>query len=80
LIPADILSEFIGARNEVFHGLSDELQHQYSHSLPKLNVSLLLVLRNYLGRQMGLPPIAADHLSIALNLPEVAVTVSYKLP
>jgi hypothetical protein len=64
----------------VFHGLSDELHRQYSDHLPKLNVSLLVVLRNYLGQQMGLPPITADHLSIAINLPEVVMTVFYKLP
>ena len=80
LLPADVLSEFIGVRNQVFHGLSDELHHQYPDDLPKLNVSLLLVLRNYLGQQMGLPPITAEHLSIAINLPQVVMTVFYKLP
>jgi hypothetical protein len=80
LLPADTLSEFIGVRNQVFHGLSDELHHQYADRLPKLNISLLLVLRNYLGQRMGLPPITADHLSVALNLPEVVITVFYKLP
>jgi hypothetical protein len=80
LLPADILREFIGARNQVFHGLSDELHHDYSNNLPHLNVSLLLVLRNYLGQRMGLPPITQDRLSVALNLPEVVTTVFYTPP
>ncbi len=80
LIPADILADFIGARNQVFHGLSDELHHEYAANLRNLNASLLLVLRNYLGRQMGLPAITRDRLGIALNLPEVEMTVFYKLP
>ncbi len=80
LLPTGVLSEFIEARNQVFHGLSDELHRDYGHHLPKLNVSLLLVLRNYLGQQMRLPAITEDHLSIAINLPEVVMTVFYKLP
>jgi hypothetical protein len=80
LLPSDVAAEFITARNHVFHGLSDELHHDYSDRLPKLNVSLLLVLRNYLGQLMGLSPITPDQLSIALNLPEVVMTVFYKLP
>lgn len=80
LLPAEILPEFVGARNQVFHGLSDELHHDYSNNLPSLNVSLLLVLRNYIGRKMGLPPITEDRLSVALNLPDVVMTVSYTLP
>ena len=80
LLPADILKEFIGARNQVFHGLSDELHYDYSNDLPNLNVSLLLVLRNYLGQQMGLPPIAEGQLGVVLNLPEAVMTVSYSRP
>jgi hypothetical protein len=77
LLPADILSEFIAARNQVFHGLSDELHHDYSKTLPELNVSLLVVLRNYLGQQMGLPAISQDQLGAALNPPEIAMTIFY---
>jgi hypothetical protein len=80
LLPADILSAFIGARNQVFHGLSDELHHDYSRTLPELNVSLLVVLRNYLGQQMGLPAISPNQLSIALNPPEAYMVVSYDPP
>ena len=80
LLPPALLSEFIAARNQVFHGLSDELHHDYSKSLPELNCSLLVVLRNYLGQQMGLPAISRDQLGFALRPPEIAVTVSYSLP
>jgi hypothetical protein len=80
LLPADLLSEFIAARNQVFHGLSDELHHDYSKNLPELNCSLLVVLRNYLGQQMGLPAISRDQLGIALSPPGIAMTVSYSLP
>jgi hypothetical protein len=31
LLPVKILTEFIAARNQVFHGLSDELHHDYSN-------------------------------------------------
>jgi hypothetical protein len=77
LIPGDILSEFIAARNQVFHGLSDELHHDYSTTLLQLNGSLLVVVRNYLGQKMGLPAISQDQLSQALNPPEVAMTIYY---
>lgn len=80
LLPGDILPEFIAARNQVFHGLSDELHHDYSKTLPALNASLLVALRNYLGQQMGLPPIGRDQLGIALNPPKIAMTIPYTLP
>jgi len=76
LLPADVLSGFIAARNQVFHGLSDELHHDYPRTLPELNVSLLVILRNYLGQQMGLPAISRDQLGVALNPPEVVMTIS----
>jgi hypothetical protein len=77
LLPSDVLSQFIAARNQVFHGLSDELHHDYSKTLPELNVYLLIVLRNYLGQQMGLPAITQDRLGPTLNPPEIAMTVFY---
>jgi hypothetical protein len=77
LIPSDIVSDFISARNQVFHGLSDELHHDYSETIPALNSSLLVILRNYLGQQMGMPPITEQDLGIALNPPEVSMTVFY---
>lgn len=80
LVPADILGEFVGVRNQVFHGLSDEFHHDYSRNLPNLNAALLLVLRNYLGQKMALPPITHEQLSIALNLPDVVMTVFYTQP
>jgi hypothetical protein len=80
LLPAEFLSEFITVRNQVFHGLSDGLHHDYSPVLPQLNESLLVVLRNYLGQQMGLKPINRDQLGIALNPPDIFMTVFYSLP
>jgi hypothetical protein len=80
LLTEDILSDFIHSRNQVFHGISDELHHGYSKTLPDLNVSLLMVLRNYLGQKMGLPAIGRDQLGVAMNLPEIAMTVFYSLP
>jgi hypothetical protein len=79
LLPLDVLSQFIVARNQVFHGLSDELHHDYSKTLPELNVSLLVVLRNYLGQQMGLPAITKGQLSPTLNPPMITMTVFYTL-
>jgi hypothetical protein len=80
LLPVGILSDFIKARNQVFHGLSNELHHEYSKNLPELNDSLLLVLRNYLGHLMGLPAITRDQLGVAINLPEISMTIFYSMP
>ncbi|MFZ1414244.1 MAG: hypothetical protein WAS73_06665 [Defluviicoccus sp.] len=80
LLPADLLPKFIAARNQVFHGLSDALHHDYSNDLPELNCSLFVVLRNYLGQQMGLPTIGRDQLGVALNPPGISVTIFYTLP
>lgn len=77
LLPADILSEFTLARNKVFHGLSDELHHDYSNTLRELNMSLLVILRNYLGQQMKLPAISRDRLSSVLNPPDIIMSVFY---
>lgn len=77
LLPEPILSEFISARNSVFHGLADDLHHGYAGSLPDLNMALLVVLRNYLGQQIGVPNVSQEMFSVALNPPDVFVTVFY---
>jgi hypothetical protein len=46
-----------------------------------LNMSLLLVLRNYLGEKMDLPPLTPAQLSVALDPPRVSsMTIHYRLP
>jgi hypothetical protein len=49
-------------------------------SLPRLNKHLLLTIRNYLGDQMGLPAISLEHLSLALDRPDITMTVYYTNP
>lgn len=75
-----VLGAFIRHRNKVFHALSDAPHSDATESLYDLNAKLALTIRNYLGSQMGLPPISSDRLSIALNPPEVAITVFYTNP
>jgi len=75
-----MLSQFIEARNHVFHGLSDRLHHEDLSYLPRLNRELLVVLRNYIGLKMGLTTISGEQLGAAMNPPLVSMTVHYELP
>jgi hypothetical protein len=80
LIPDETISGFINARNLVFHGLSDDLNRDTPENLPQLNMALLLLLRNYLGKQMGIPDVRPEELSIVLNPPTALPTVFYSPP
>jgi hypothetical protein len=72
-----VLSSFIKSRNDVFHGRDDDLHHEYSEDLHELNTQLFLRLRNYIGAKMGLPPVTATDLSLAVNPPDITATVFY---
>jgi len=80
LLPDDQLQRFITVRNQVFHGLLDRLHRDYPEDLPALNRSLLVTVRNYVGEKMGLSAISKDRMSIALDPPDITMSVSYTLP
>lgn len=77
---SDVLHEFIHQRNKVFHALTDDPHSHAAMSLPMLNARLLLTIRNYLGREMQLPAISHEHLSVALERPDIIMTVDYTEP
>lgn len=70
--------KFISKRNSVFHGLMDHSHHEAEENLPELNSALLIIVRNYLGKQIGVAPIKGEDLGVVLNLPNVVTTVFYK--
>ena len=74
---ATVLSRLIARRNEVFHGLPDDLPQSAAENLTDLNGSLLLVVRNYVGTKLGLPPITSKELTVALSPPDITATVFY---
>jgi hypothetical protein len=75
-----ILKQFIAHRNKIFHALDDDPHREATTSLPELNGKLLLIIRNYLGAKMTLPPISHRELSIALDPPDITMTVFYRNP
>jgi len=77
LTDPDVRSRFIGWRNQVFHGLSDDLHGRSTGDLVGLNAELLVVIRNHLGNKLGLAPITRTSMSVALDRPEVVMTVFY---
>jgi hypothetical protein len=45
-----------------------------------LSVSLLLIIRNYVGDKIGLSPITEEELSTAVNAPQITLRVTYTVP
>lgn len=75
-----LLSSFVRFRNRVFHGGLNTLDKKSITELINVNNALLVNIRNYLGKQLGLAQMRLENLSIALNAPQVYMTVYYTVP
>jgi hypothetical protein len=73
-----LLSSFIDFRNRMFHGRLSDCIADNSEPLMRLNTNLLVNIRNYLGRKIGLKDITSAEISQAVNVPDIFVTVFYK--
>jgi len=81
LLPDDAFrSRVIKARNKVFHGAQHHWQPDFIEEIATLSLSLLLVIRNYVGDKIGLPPITEEELSTAVNAPQITMRVTYTVP
>lgn len=74
---AELLSSFIEHRNRMFHGGVADCIANNSTELTSLNTNLLVNIRNYLGRKLGLADIRAANIGPAVNVPDITATLYY---
>jgi hypothetical protein len=75
----ELLARFIEFRNRVFHGGLTSLDTESANELERLNNQLLVNIRNYLGPSLGLNSIREEDLPMALNAPQIYMTVYYSV-
>jgi hypothetical protein len=79
----ELLSKkFAEARAKVFHGSSSQIDNAFLLELRELNMRIMVVLRNYLGKKIGLPPITESELPASIKLKDTKIlpSVFYTLP
>jgi hypothetical protein len=75
-----LLSQFISVRNRVFHGSAKLGDDRFRQDLRNINVPLLVILRNYIGKELGLNPISEKDLHWALEDLRIEMSVYYTTP
>lgn len=74
------LTKFIDFRNTSFHGGLAAIHPKTLLELRGLNDKVMVAVRNYLGQLVKLRPISKSDLSLAVNAPDIYMTVYYTLP
>lgn len=74
------LTKFIDFRNTIFHGGLAAIHPKTLLELRDLNDKVMVAVRNYLGQLVKLGPISRSDLSLAVNAPDIYMTVYYTLP
>jgi len=69
---------FIDFRNRIFHGRLSDCIGDNAKELTSLNTDLLVNIRNYLGQKGGLKGITSAQIGLAVNVPDMFVTVFYE--
>lgn len=77
---AELLLKVITARNRVFHGGLASNSLSTIDELEQLNPALFIVLRNYLLRPFGVPPIKPRDLPLSVLGLDAMVSVFYSMP
>ena len=76
-VDRELLSAFIEYRNRVFHGRLSDCIADNSERLTNLNTNLLVNIRNYFTRKLGMKDIAPSQVGLAVNVPDMSITVFY---
>jgi hypothetical protein len=73
-----LLAAFIEFRNNLFHGRVTKLGDSDEQAIYELNTNLLVNIRNYFGKRLGLKDITATDIGPAINVPDILVTLFYE--
>ena len=73
-----LLRNFIEFRNRFFHGRVVGLKKDDVAALVQLNTELLVNIRNFFGRMLGLQNVTAAEIGWSVNVPDIFATVFYE--
>jgi hypothetical protein len=76
----NILNRFVDLRNRVFHGNRYIHEPSFTNDLSEISVQVLLAVRNYIGKIIGLDFIEEKDLSLIFFNTDITVGVYYTTP